>query len=118
MLLYEVNLAVEADAAPAYAAWLEGHMPAVLACDGFLSAEWFDVDPDDTPAPGSSPGQALRVRWCVQYRVRDRAALDAYFAGPAARLRADGLQRFGGRFEATRRVLVPRGTSGVRPTEG
>jgi len=72
----------------------------VLACDGFLSAEWFAVEPDADDAGTDRP-----IRWCVQYRLRDRAALDAYFAGPAARLRADGVARFGGRFTASRRVL-------------
>ena len=97
MVVYEVNLAVDADAAEAYAAWLGPHLREVLACDGFVSAAWLDVE-DDGEADG-------RVRWCVQYRVRDRAALAAYLAGPAARLRADGQARFGGRFTATRRIL-------------
>ncbi len=64
--------------------------------DGFASAEWWteDAESDDT-----------RVRWSVQYRVRDRAALDAYLEHHAARLRGDGLTRFAGQFEASRRVL-------------
>ena len=95
-VVYEVNLAVDAEAAEAYAEWLGPHIAEVMACDGFLSAEWFDVE---------SSGDDGRVHWCVQYRVADRAALDAYLAGPAAALRAAGQARFGGRFTATRRVL-------------
>jgi hypothetical protein len=101
-VVYEVNLAVDAGAAEAYAEWLGPHIAEVLVCDGFLSAEWFDVE----PAGGDD-----RVHWCVQYRVTDRAALDAYLAGPAGALRADGQARFSGRFTATRRVLV----AAVRP---
>ena len=97
MVIYEVNLAVDRDVAPAYAAWLGPHIDEVLAVPGFVSAEWWAVE-DDAPS----------VRWCVQYRVESRAALAAYFVDHAARLRGDGLDRFGGRFEATRRVLVPR----------
>lgn len=101
MVIYEVNLAVEPDAAEAYAAWLGPHIQEVLLCDGFLSAEWLRVEPD----VADDAGEGGPVRWCIQYRLRDRAALDAYLAGPAARLRADGVARFGGRFTATRRVL-------------
>lgn len=99
MIVYEVNLAVDPEIAEAYAAWLEPHIDEVLAVDGFTGAEWFEVD---------APEGDARVRWSVQYRLRDRAALDAYFAEHAARLRGDGLTRFGGRFEATRRVMVRR----------
>jgi hypothetical protein len=100
VIVYEVTLAVAADAAGAYAAWLGPHIREVLACDGFRSAEWFEVEPD-----GEADGQ---VRWCVQYRLESRAALDAYLAGPAQRLRAEGVETFGGRFTATRRVLALR----------
>src|SRR5690606_8390357 len=97
MIVYEVNLAVDADVADAYAAWLGPHVEEILALDGFLGAEWFAVEAEDG-----------RVRWCVQYRLRDRAALQRYLDAHAARLRADGLERFGGRFEATRRIMTRR----------
>ena len=96
MIVYEVTLAVDADVAEAYAAWLEPHIAEVVAAGGFEGAAWFDVI--DPPADG-------RVHWCVQYRVRDRATLDAYVSGAAERLRRDARVRFSGRFEASRRVL-------------
>ncbi|MEL6616792.1 MAG: DUF4286 family protein [Bacteroidota bacterium] len=106
MVIYEVNLAVDREVATAYAAWLAPHIDEILALDGFTSAEWWEVEPD-----GDAPEASVdRVRWCVQYRLRDRAALQAYFDHHAARLRGDGLARFAGRFEATRRVLVGRDT--------
>ena len=95
MVIYEVNLAVDAEIADAYAAGLGPHIGEILALDGFLSAEWFEVEADGDG----------RVRWCVQYCLRDRAALQDYVDRHAARLRGDGLTRFEGRFEATRRVL-------------
>jgi hypothetical protein len=98
-LVYEVNLAVEAGIAEAFAAWLPGHVGELLALPGFLSAEIFRID---EPAP-----PAGEIALSVRYRLRDRAALEAYLAGPAERLRADGLRRFGGRFRAERRVLRP-----------
>ena len=99
VILYEVNLTVDLEVADVYAAWLGPHIDALLALEGFTGADWFDVDAD----PGAG-----RVRWCVQYRLRDRAALETYLAEHAARMRDEGLNRFAGRFEATRRVLVPR----------
>ena len=103
-VVYEVNLAVDREIAGAYAAWLGPHIEDVLALDGFTGAEWWEVEPPNTPE-ASGDG---RVRWCVQYRLRDRAALQVYLDRHAARLRGDGLARFAGRFEATRRVLTPR----------
>ena len=69
----------------------------MLVLPGFLDARMADVL-DRPPAPG-------RVVLCVHYRLRDVAALQAYFDQHAARLREDGLARFGVRFSASRRVL-------------
>jgi len=99
VLVYEVNLTVDAAVAEAFAAWLPGHVAELLALPGFLAAEIFRVD---EPAP-----PAGEVALSVVYRLRDRAALDAYLRDHAARLRADGIARFGGRFQASRRVLSP-----------
>lgn len=99
MVIYEVSLAVDAEVADAYAAWLAPHIEEVLGVPGFVSAAWFEVESDGPPD--------ARREWVVQYRVKSRRALQAYFDHHAARLRGDGLDRFGGRFEATRRVLRP-----------
>lgn len=99
MVIYEVNLTVDADIADDYTAWLAPHIEEVVAVDGFTSADWWIVEPDGE--------DSLHVRWCVQYRVESRDALAIYFRDHAERLRGDGLARFGGRFTASRRVLVP-----------
>ena len=44
-------------------------------------------------------------RLTVHYRVSDRKKLQDYFDVHAARLRGDGLKRFGGKMTASRRVL-------------
>ncbi|WP_412069889.1 DUF4286 family protein [Rubrivirga sp. IMCC43871] len=98
MVIYEVNLAVDADVAEAYAEWLAPHIDEIVALPGFVSADWWAVEE-------ASP---KRVGWCVQYHVADRAALADYFTHHADRLRGDGLARFAGRFHASRRVLLPR----------
>lgn len=102
MVIYEVNLAIDASVADKYAAWLGPHIEEVLAVEGFASADWWIVEPD-----GEDTSQ---VRWCVQYHVESRIALAAYFRDHAGRLRGNGLARFGGQFTASRRVLLPRGS--------
>ena len=99
MLVYEVNLSVDAEVAPAFAAWLPGHVADLLALPGFLSADIFRIE-----EPAVAPGE---VGLSVRYLLRDRAALEAYLRDHAARLRTEGTARFGGRFHADRRVLSP-----------
>jgi quinol monooxygenase YgiN len=99
MIVYEVSLAVDADAAEAYAEWLAEHLREMLALPGFEGAEWLE---DVTPDPPDD-----RRRWVVQYRLASETALDAYLRDHAPRMREDGLARFGGRFAASRRVLRP-----------
>ncbi|KAB8190454.1 DUF4286 family protein [Lysobacter maris] len=97
-VVYEVNLDVEAAAIDAFRVWLHAHVAEIRALPGFLGARVFDVvDPE--PAGG-------RVALCVQYRLRDTAALEDYLREHAPRMRADGLARFGGRFVASRRVMA------------
>ena len=99
MIVYEVNLVVDAAIYDAYRAWLDAHIGAILALPGFLGAELFACD-----EPGAD---AMRRALCVQYRLRDATALEAYLRDHAPAMRADGQARFGGRFSATRRVLHP-----------
>ena len=104
-IVYEVDLDLEAAIAVDYRAWLNAHVPQMLALPGFVSAEVFEVlDPVD----------AGRARLCVQYRLRDAAALETYLHEHASRMRAEGLARFGERFRASRRVLRVVGSSGAR----
>lgn len=96
-LIYEVNLDLEAAIAPDYLAWLRPHIAEICALPGFLGASLHEVH-----EPAAEPG---RVALSVRYRLRDRAALDAYLHTHAPRMRADGIRRFGSRFNASRRVL-------------
>lgn len=96
-VIYEVNLQVDAGIAQDYQAWLEAHVDDLLALPGFVGATLFAVQ---------EPLEPGRVGWCVQYRLRDMAALDAYLREHAPRMRDLGVARFGGRFTATRRVLL------------
>jgi hypothetical protein len=97
-VVYEVNLEADADIAGPFDTWLRDHIADMLQFEGFRSAEIFD----DPSAP------AGRIRRIVQYRLRNRAALDDYLATHAPRMRAQGVARFGNRFSAERRVLPHR----------
>lgn len=98
MLVYEVNLDIDADIAVEYRRWLDAHVAAMLALPGFVSAGVFDV---------REPEAAGSVRLCVHYLLHDADALAAYLREHAPRMREDGVARFGGRFRASRRVLQP-----------
>jgi hypothetical protein len=97
-LVYEVNLEVAATIAPAYREWLQAHVREMTALPGFLGASLYEV---------GEPHADGALSLCVQYRLRDAAALDAYLREHAPRMRADGVARFGDRFRATRRILRP-----------
>ncbi|MCF7221583.1 DUF4286 family protein [Marilutibacter chinensis] len=97
-VVYEVNLDVEAGVIDAYLVWLQAHVAEIRALPGFTGAEVFEV-----VDPVASAG---RVALCVQYRLQDATALERYLRDHAPRLRADGETRFGGRFNASRRVLA------------
>jgi antibiotic biosynthesis monooxygenase (ABM) superfamily enzyme len=95
-VVYEVNLDLEQVIADDYREWLRQHVAQMLALPGFVSAQVFDV---------VEPAAQGRVAYCVQYRLRDAAALADYLRDHAARMREEGIARFGDRFRASRRVL-------------
>jgi hypothetical protein len=97
-VLYEVNLDADAAIEGPFDTWLRDHIADVLQFNGFLSAE---ILGDDTAAEG-------RIRRIVQYRLRNQAALDAYLRDHAPRMRAQGVEKFGDRFRAERRMLAHR----------
>lgn len=95
-IIYEVNVSVDATIIDAYQAWLKDHVAQILALPGFIGASVYRV----------ADASAERVELCVHYSLQDEAHLQRYLAEHAPRLRADGLARFGGQFQATRRVLL------------
>jgi quinol monooxygenase YgiN len=101
MVVYEVNLRIDPSIEQEFHEWLDAHIPEMLEFEGFLSAEWFGVDPDE-----SDPEQVGRISWTVQYRLDHRASLHKYLEEHAARMREDGLNRFGDKFAAYRRIMT------------
>lgn len=96
MILYAVELELDTALQDEYRAWLATHVAEMLTLPGFIDARIL--------ARLEPPPPAGHVVFVVHYRLRDRAAFDAYVAGPAARMRAAGA-RFGDRVRASRRVL-------------
>lgn len=95
MIIYEVNLKIDNAIVEDYNQWLVAHIEEILQIEGFESAEWLEVESDDTD----------HVSYSIQYHLTDRGSLENYFQNHAARLRQDGLERFEGQFTATRRIL-------------
>lgn len=90
--IYEVNLKVDADIKEAYLDWLRPHIQEMLALPSFSDARLF-ADQDD--------------QWVVQYHAPSREAIDQYINDHAKKMRGDGVNRFAGKFSATRRILRP-----------
>ena len=103
MLIYEVNLAVDGDVAPRYSSWLREHIREMLELDGFEAAVWYTSTEDGNTVPDPDEPTGNRT-WTVQYQVRDREALQAYFDEHAHDLREAGPQH-GDHVTANRRVL-------------
>jgi hypothetical protein len=97
VIVYEVNLFVQRAIEAQYRAWFDAHVREMVALPGFEGAQVFE-----RRDPSAAEGE---FALCVQYRMRDAAALDAYLREHAPRLRADGVARFGDAFRAERRVL-------------
>lgn len=99
MIVYEVNLDIDAGAFGEYRAWLVAHVRKMLALPGFVSAEILECR---EPSPAAD-----RRHLTVAYRLAGEQALERYLREDAPRMRADGMARFGGKFTATRRILQP-----------
>ncbi|PKN55522.1 MAG: DUF4286 domain-containing protein [Deltaproteobacteria bacterium HGW-Deltaproteobacteria-14] len=103
MVVYEVNLVVDAAIVGDYERWMAAHIKEMLQIPGFFRARWYGRNPqDEGDAPSSD------THWTIQYDVYTRDDLNRYFREDAARMRGDGVARFGDGFRASRRILVPR----------
>jgi hypothetical protein len=99
VIVYEVNLDIDAAVFDEYRAWLVQHVQEILRLPGFAGAEVFECR--------EPPAAAGRRSLCAVYRVAGEADLQRYLREDAPRLRAEGIARFPGKFAATRRILAP-----------
>ena len=95
MVIYEVNLAVEPEIDADWRDWIGPHMAELVSLDGFEAANLYRVEAEQETAA---------IHYTVQYQVKSREALQRYFQEHAPRLRQEGLERFGDKFQATRRI--------------
>lgn len=99
MILYEVNLVIDPNIEQDYDTWLDAHIHEILTIEGFVGARWwFDSRYD-------AKEKSNQLHYTVQYELKDSMALQHYLDHHAPRLRQKGLDRFGEKFTATRRVL-------------
>lgn len=102
-VIYEVTLDVNAAVIAEFDAWLKQHMRQMRALPGFRDARLLPAE------AAAVQGVAPEVRRVVQYRLADRKAFDHYLDQYAARMRADGVQRFGDQIRSRRRLLDDKG---------
>ncbi|MGH8213772.1 MAG: DUF4286 family protein [Rhodanobacteraceae bacterium] len=95
MILYAVDLDLDAALAPEYLPWLRGHVRAMLALPGFAGAQILEQ---------LEPSPAGRILYSVHYCLPDLAAYEAYLRDYAPRMRAADA-RFADRVHASRSVL-------------
>jgi hypothetical protein len=93
MIIYEVNHDVDKKIEKEYAVWMESHIQEML---GFESIDWFNRESED---------DQQMVCWSIHYHVRSMSDLQSYLDTHAEKMRADGANRFGGRYRANRRIL-------------
>ncbi len=96
-VIYEVNLTIDNDVIDEFDAWLQKHVDEMLAIPGFISASTAVIENNDENTKQRS----------VQFKLTNQAALDAYYAKDAERLRATALEKFSDKMTAQRRVLTP-----------
>ena len=91
---YEVNLVPDPSIEDEFDDWLDAHVVEMLRLPGFLTAVVRRAE--------DANGEIQRT---VQYELRDRESLDAYLRDHATTMRQQGIDRFGQRFRASRRIL-------------
>lgn len=98
MVIYEVNLSIDNEIFGEYKAWLDPHILEMLELPGFLNATVLNQTMDASSTD-------LQKHLTIQYQLESANDLQSYFDEHAASMRGDGVNRFEGRFSATRRTF-------------
>lgn len=94
MIIYEVNLTLDADIYQDYLNWLKPHMKKMLTFNGFLNAELIENK--------ESNGQKYYVS--ARYYIDNQSALEDYFNHYAKDMRQEGMDLFKNKFSASRNI--------------
>lgn len=96
MIIYEVNLNIDAQIDAEFNAWLNQHVRDMLKFSGFLKASILKEE---------IPQGSNQIKLSVQYQIENRAALEAYLMESAVNMREKGIQRFKNQFSASRHIF-------------
>lgn len=98
MILYEVNLGIPIDIFDGCMAWLSPHIQQMLGFEGFLNAQLCeDISTDNT--------DATERKITVVYLLDNEDNLQNYFTHHSKKMRSEIFERFGDRFNITRKTL-------------
>lgn len=98
MVIYEVNLTVEKGIFMIFYDWLIPHITKMLEFNGFLNAKTL-LD------SSASTDKETNTKLTVVYTVDSMKNLDHYLTHHSASMRKEGLEKFGNKFSATRRIF-------------
>lgn len=99
MIIYEVNIQLKKNIPENYWSWLDHHISQMLLFKGFIAAKIFEEVMDQ--GTKSEYSRSLSVH----YQIESLSHLEHYLAEHAEKMRAEGKEKFGSYFNATRRVL-------------
>lgn len=97
MIIYNVTVKVDHSAAADWLQWMkEEHIPALMTTDLFLNARLCRImEQDETDG----------ITYTAQYLMPSQEHYEAYLTNHAAKMRQDGIDKFGDKFVAFRTVM-------------
>lgn len=95
MVIYEVNLLINANIYNEFQLWLKEHAKEMLQFPGFIEAHILRPENEDTES---------QKKLTVQYQIDNQSSLTIYFNQFAPKMREEGLKRFKDKFSAERRI--------------
>lgn len=97
MVIYEVNLTIKNEIFNDYYHWLVQHIEIMLRLPGFKKAEISKERLADTDTEST--------KLTVHYTLASEQALDDYLTNHSSTMRDEGINKFGDKFTAFRRIL-------------
>ena len=102
MIDYEVNLQIDAAIYDEFKVWLASHIEEVLSINGFKKAHLYE----ENSIPADKKNDKDRCKITIRYELDTLANLQEYFKNHASLMRQKTEEKYGGKFEASRRVLT------------
>ena len=93
MIIYEINIELDANIVNEFDEWLDGHINKMLQFEGFTSAKKLN----------SIENEKFYIT--VQYNIVSQEDLDRYLRNHAQTIRNEGTKIFGNRFITHKRIM-------------